>query len=158
MHVHGKADTAVTDKGEPQFLLPHGLILAGFASLYQHDRAGPANCAAEPITDRVIEWVRTLAPPERTEQWSKNGSRKSALPAAIRILTPLWSKARGGGGWLLALVLLVALGIGLYYFANMSNRESAKDNAIAEAARDVGGAAQDVGDAAKDAARKLDTQ
>jgi len=62
----------------------------------------------------------------------------------------------GGAGWLIALVLIVALAVGIYFLANMSNSQSAKDNAVAEAARDVGNAAESVGDAAKDAAGSIE--
>lgn len=65
---------------------------------------------------------------------------------------------RGGSGWLIAVVLLVALAIGIYFLAGLSGREAAKDNAIADAARDVGNAAQNVGDAAQDAARNLENR
>jgi len=61
----------------------------------------------------------------------------------------------GGAGWLIALVLIVALGIGVYFFTNMSNSQTAKDNAVAEAAKDVGNAASEVGDAAQSAAKKI---
>lgn len=63
-----------------------------------------------------------------------------------------------GSGWLVAVVLLVALAIGIYFLAGLSGREAAKDNAIADAARDVGNAAQNVGDAAQDAARNLENR
>lgn len=57
----------------------------------------------------------------------------------------------GGAGWLIALLLIVALVAGFLIFSNMSGSEVAKDNAIAGAAQDVGEAAQNVGDAAQDA-------
>lgn len=58
----------------------------------------------------------------------------------------------GGSGWLIALVLIVALIAAIWFFSGMSNSEAAKDNAIADAASDVGNAAEQVGDAAQDAA------
>jgi hypothetical protein len=58
----------------------------------------------------------------------------------------------GGSGWLIAIVLLIAVVAGIWFFSGMSNSETNKDNAIASAANDVGNAAQNVGDAAKDAA------
>jgi hypothetical protein len=58
---------------------------------------------------------------------------------------------RGGSGWLIALVLIIALVAGFFVFSNMSGSEVAKDNAIAGAAEDVGNAAEQVGDAAQDA-------
>jgi hypothetical protein len=57
-----------------------------------------------------------------------------------------------GSGWVIALVLIVALIVGVVFFTQMSGSEAAKDNAIANAAQDVGQAAQSVGDAAQDAA------
>ena len=60
-----------------------------------------------------------------------------------------------GGGWLIALVLLVALIVGVWAFTQFSGAEVAKDAAIADAADDVGNAAQQVGDAAQDAADSL---
>ena len=58
----------------------------------------------------------------------------------------------GGSGWVIALVLIVALIAAIWFFSGMSGSEAAKDNAIADAANDVGAAAQQVGDAAQDAA------
>lgn len=61
----------------------------------------------------------------------------------------------GGAGWLIAIVLVLALLIGGYYLMQGSSSESAKDNAIAEAAGNVGEAAQSVGDAADKAADNI---
>lgn len=63
-----------------------------------------------------------------------------------------------GGGWILGFVAVLALSFGIFYFTNISGSESAKDNAVAAAARDVGVAAQSVGDAAKDAADAVKRQ
>lgn len=64
--------------------------------------------------------------------------------------------ARGGGsGWLIGLVLLIAVIGGIWYFSQVSGSQTAKDNAIAGAAQDVGNAAQQVGNAAQDAADSL---
>ena len=60
----------------------------------------------------------------------------------------------GGAGWLIAIILILALLIGGYFLMRGSGSEANKDNAIAEAAGDVGDAAQKVGDAAQDAVRK----
>jgi flagellar basal body-associated protein FliL len=62
------------------------------------------------------------------------------------------SRSGGGSGWIIALVLIVALIVGIVFFTQMSGSESAKDNAIANAANNVGSAARDVGNAAQDAA------
>ncbi|MFA7586104.1 MAG: hypothetical protein WCY11_07910 [Novosphingobium sp.] len=63
-----------------------------------------------------------------------------------------------GGGWLIALVLIALIAIGIYIFAQQSESEVIKDNAISEAARDVGTAAENVGQAAQDAAKNLDNK
>lgn len=68
------------------------------------------------------------------------------------------ARSGGGSGWLIAIILIIAVIAGIYFFSNMSNSQSAKDNAIAGAAKDVGNAAQDVGDAAQDAAKNLDNK
>ena len=60
----------------------------------------------------------------------------------------------GGAGWMIAMVLLVALVVGILLFANMSNSGARKDNAIAAAAGDVGKAATKAGNAAETAAEK----
>ena len=61
----------------------------------------------------------------------------------------------GGSGWLIALVLLIAIIAAIWFFSGMSNSEAAKDNAVANAATEVGDAAQQVGDAAQDAANNV---
>jgi hypothetical protein len=65
------------------------------------------------------------------------------------------TRRSGGSGWVIALVLIVALVAAIWFFSGMSNSEAAKDNAIANAASDVGNAAQNVGDAAQDAANNV---
>lgn len=73
-------------------------------------------------------------------------------PAATHT-TVIQDRAGGGGsGWLIAIVLIIAVVVGIYFFANMSDSRMAKDNAIAGAAKDVGAAAKKVGDAADEAA------
>jgi flagellar basal body-associated protein FliL len=59
-----------------------------------------------------------------------------------------------GAGWIVALVLVVALVVGIVFFSQMSNSQTAKDNAITNtnAAGQVGDAAQKAGNAAQDAA------
>ena len=61
----------------------------------------------------------------------------------------------GGSGWLIAIVLLIAVIAGIWRFSSMSGAEANKDNAIAGAANEVGEAAQQVGDAAQDAAQNV---
>jgi flagellar basal body-associated protein FliL len=66
-------------------------------------------------------------------------------------------RSGGGSGWIIALVLIVALVIGIVFFTQMSGSETAKDNAITNAANNVGSAAKDVGNAAQDAANNAGT-
>ena len=58
----------------------------------------------------------------------------------------------GGSGIVILLVILVLAAIGFWAFSTMGGAEVAKDNAIADAASDVGTAAGQVGDAAQDVA------
>lgn len=67
------------------------------------------------------------------------------------VVTDDGARKSGGSGWLIALVLIVVAIVGFYLFSRQSDSEIARDNAIAEAAGDVGDAAKSVGDAAKDA-------
>lgn len=53
----------------------------------------------------------------------------------------------GGSGWVIALVLVLAVIAGIYFFNQMGGAEAAKDTAIADAANQVGDAAQQAGDA-----------
>jgi uncharacterized protein (UPF0333 family) len=66
--------------------------------------------------------------------------------------TVIVERSRGSGAMAVIALLVVALiAIGAYF---LLNRESAKDNAIATAAGQVGDAAQDVGDAAQQAVNR----
>lgn len=67
------------------------------------------------------------------------------------VVTDDGARRGGGSGWLIALALILAAVVAFYLFSRQSGSEIARDNAIAEAAGDVGDAAQNVGDAAKDA-------
>ena len=58
----------------------------------------------------------------------------------------------GGSGWVMVVLLLVALVVGYVLFTQMGNSEAVRDTAIADAAGQVGDAAQQVGDAAQDVA------
>ena len=55
---------------------------------------------------------------------------------------------KGGSGWVIALLLLAAIVIGGILAMNYVNSNSAKNNAVTEAANSVGNAADQVGDAA----------
>lgn len=67
------------------------------------------------------------------------------------VVTDDGARRRGGAGWLIALVLIIAALGAFYLFSQQNGAEVAKDNAVAEAAGDVGEAASQVGEAAKDA-------
>jgi len=77
-----------------------------------------------------------------------------AAPATSHTTVIREGSGGSGAGIVLALVLLVAVIGGIYLFSQTSASESAKDNAIAQAASDVGNAASQVGDAAQSAANK----
>ena len=64
----------------------------------------------------------------------------------------------GGSGWLIAIVLLLAVVAAFFIFTNMSDAEVAKDNAIENAANDVGAAAEQVGNAAQEATDNLTSE
>lgn len=57
----------------------------------------------------------------------------------------------GGSRWFIGLVLLLALVAGIFFFSQFTGSEVAKDDAIANAANEVGDAAGAVGDAARQA-------
>ena len=57
-----------------------------------------------------------------------------------------------GSGWLIPILLIVALVAGFLIFSRMSGSEVAKDNAIENAANDVGDAAKQAGAAVENAA------
>lgn len=67
------------------------------------------------------------------------------------VVTDGGARRSGGSGWLIALVLIVIAIVGFYLFSQQNKSEVARDNAVAEAAGQVGDAAQDVGNAAKEA-------
>lgn len=67
------------------------------------------------------------------------------------VVTDDGGRRTGGSGWLIALALILAAIVAFYLFSQQSGSEIAKDNAVAEAAGDVGEAAQNVGEAARDA-------
>lgn len=57
----------------------------------------------------------------------------------------------GGSGWLIALVLVLVAVVAIYFVSQQTGAETAKDNAVAEAADSVSDAANQVGDAAQNA-------
>lgn len=60
-------------------------------------------------------------------------------------------RERSGGGWLIGLVLLLGILLAVIYFSGALDGERSKDQAITDAAEEVGAAAQKVGDAAENA-------
>ena len=67
--------------------------------------------------------------------------------------TVITDEKRGGGsGWAIAIVLLLAVIVGIWAFSTWGGSEMAENAAVADAAGEVGAAAQQVGDAAQDAA------
>jgi len=62
------------------------------------------------------------------------------------------TRSGGGAGWVIALVLIVALVAGIWFITQNNRSEVAKNNAVTAAVKDVGTAARDVGNAAQDAA------
>lgn len=57
----------------------------------------------------------------------------------------------GGAGWAIAIILVLALVVGVVLFTRNSGSDAAKNNAIANAASQVGNAAEKAGNAAQDA-------
>ncbi|EJL34679.1 hypothetical protein [Novosphingobium sp. AP12] len=74
----------------------------------------------------------------------------SDAPATHTTIIHESPRSSSGMGIIMALILLVVVVGGIYLFTQNSS-ESRKDNAIAEAAGDVGNAATKVGDAAENA-------
>ena len=70
------------------------------------------------------------------------GNTQSHTTTYVRDDAP---RSSGGAGWMIALVLVVALLVGGYFLTQMSGSEVAKDNAVAGAAESVGNAADQVG-------------
>ncbi len=71
--------------------------------------------------------------------------------------TTIVRDGNGGGskGWVLMVILLIAVLGGIYVFSQMGGAEVAKDASIADAADQVGDAAQQAGDAIENAADNL---
>lgn len=65
------------------------------------------------------------------------------------------SRSSSGAGWLIGIVLLIAVLAVVYLMAVRGDSEAARDTAIGNAATEVGAAAQEVGDAAQDAANNV---
>lgn len=77
-------------------------------------------------------------------------TQRPADPASTHTTTVI-ERRSSGGGILIAVVLLIAVIGGIWLFSQRSASENARDNAVAEAASNVGEAASKVGNAAEDA-------
>lgn len=62
------------------------------------------------------------------------------------------TRSGGGAGWAIAVILILALIAGIWFFTQNNRSQIARDNAVTAAANNVGDAARDVGNAAQDAA------
>ncbi|MBC2777659.1 hypothetical protein [Parasphingopyxis marina] len=65
--------------------------------------------------------------------------------------TVVVERRSGAGMWVLALVILVAIGAGIYVFNETNAREAVETEALTDAASEVGDAARNMGDAAQQA-------
>jgi len=85
-----------------------------------------------------------------TEVETPNGSNHTHT-------TVITDEGRSGGGatWLIFLLFVLLAAVAIWFFSGVSGSEVAKDNAIADAAEEVGSAAGQVGDAAQDAANSV---
>ena len=61
-------------------------------------------------------------------------------------------RSGGGATWLIVLLLIIIAAVAIYFLSGMSQSEVAENNAVAEAAGEVGDAANAVGNAAQEAA------
>jgi uncharacterized protein (UPF0333 family) len=61
--------------------------------------------------------------------------------------TTIIREKSGGAGWAIAIVLLIAVIAGIYFFSQSQNSKIAKNNAITGAANSVSGTAKKVGNA-----------
>ena len=84
--------------------------------------------------------------------------REDDGPANIRttIIRDIPERKRGSGGVLILVLVLAAIAaLALVVFSQMSSAESAKDNAVADAAEDVGNAASQVGNAVEEGVDRI---
>ncbi len=80
--------------------------------------------------------------PEQTEPQDKPIQRETIVVTE--------GKSSGTNGWFVMFTVLAAVLVGLWAFTQLGGAEMAKDNAVADAAEEVGRAAGEVGDAARD--------
>jgi len=82
-------------------------------------------------------------------------TRETRVVPETTVVHEVRSGGGSGAGWVIALLLVLALVAGFWFFSQSNTSEARKDNAIANAAQNVGAAAEDVGQAAKDASRNV---
>jgi|GEM_PF-5536184 len=75
-------------------------------------------------------------------------TRENGIPRETTIIHERGS----GAGWVVALALVLALILGIWYFGNLHDSRVSRDNAITSAANSVSDAAHDVGNSARKAA------
>lgn len=87
-------------------------------------------------------------------------SEHPAEPGPVTHTTIIRERGSSGSGMgiLLAVILLIAILGGIYLFSRNAASENARNDAISQAASDVGNAANKAGDAAQDAARNAQPQ
>jgi hypothetical protein len=79
---------------------------------------------------------------------------REARPGDTAVIHETHTSGSRGAGWVIALILILALIAGVWFVTQSNRSQLARDNAITKAANDVGAAAKDVGGAARDAADK----
>lgn len=84
--------------------------------------------------------------------------RTEAAPTSHTTIIREPGSSGSGMGIVIAIILLVAVIAGIYLVSRNAASDNAKNDAIAQAASDVGSAANKVGDAAQNAASKVDGQ
>ena len=69
--------------------------------------------------------------------------------------TTVVERRGGGGGVILGIIVLAFIAVAAFFLLDLNKSETAKDDAIAEAAGKVGAGAQKIGDAAEQAVDKV---
>lgn len=83
---------------------------------------------------------------------------RETRPGDTTVIHETRTSSGGGAGWMIAIVLILALIAGVWFFTQSNRSEMAKNNAVTAAANNVGQAARDVGNAAQDAADNTATR
>lgn len=86
-------------------------------------------------------------------------TRNDTSDSAARVQTIVIEeppRASGLSGWFVLFLVLLAVVVAVWAFTQLGAGQAARDQAIAEAADEVGQAAQQVGDAAQSAGEAID--